>query len=449
VLVELKKIVFLTFVSVLLLSMVVVSSFPISVEARPGEIVVPDDYTRIQWAIGNATDGDTILVRAGTYYEHVVVNKSVALIGENERRTIVDGNGTGTVIKVTANNVKITRFTAQNSGLPDSGIRLDYSSGNNISHNIMKNNWAGIELFYSNNNVLTGNNVTNNGNGIYFIDVSSNNVLNGNLVSSNNGYGISLSLAGSNNTLAGNLVSSNNYIGVFFGGSCNNTLVGNIVSNNRIGIDLSVSSDNVLAGNIVSSNNEIGISFQASSDNVLTGNTVSSNNGTGIGLHASSNNVLAGNNVTNNGYGIYFGNNITIHGYGIALSSCENNTIYHNNFIDNFIDNKSQVWNFVSTNFWDHGGEGNYWSDYEGVDHDGDGIGNSPYVIDEENRDNHPLMSPWTPTWRPTPLWMRWWFWTIVAAGIAALAGAIYFRKKRKPPTPTAPPPLDKTTTHL
>jgi hypothetical protein len=34
------------------------------------------------------------------------------------------------------------------------------------------------------------------------------------------------------------------------------------------------------------------------------------------------------------------------------------------------------------------------------------------------------------------PFWMQWWFWAMVAAGIVALVGAVYFLKKRKPPTP-------------
>jgi nitrous oxidase accessory protein len=126
-------------------------------------IVVPDDYSTIQEAINNAVDGDTIFVRAGTYYEHVVVNKTVSLVGEDVNATIIDGKDTRHVVYVVQNNVNITGFTVRNSGhthMPDldAGICLNGTIGCVISENrAIDNGFSGISLLYSQYSKITGN----------------------------------------------------------------------------------------------------------------------------------------------------------------------------------------------------------------------------------------------------------------------------------------------------
>jgi len=103
------------------------------------------------------------------------------------------------------------------------------------------------------------------------------------------------------------------------------------------------------------------------------------------------------------------GNNVTAtKGYGIVLYYSNNNVFYHNNFINNI----QHVYILTPSyaNSWDDGypSGGNYWSDYDGIDlYSGpqqdetgsDGIGDTPYVIDEDNQDNYPLMKPYP--WDP------------------------------------------------
>jgi len=67
-------------------------------------IIVPDDYEKIQWAIGNASAGETIFVRAGTYYENVVIVKSLTPKGAGSDITIIDGGGKRAGVKITADN---------------------------------------------------------------------------------------------------------------------------------------------------------------------------------------------------------------------------------------------------------------------------------------------------------------------------------------------------------
>ena len=80
-------------------------------------IIVPDDYPTIQEAINNANNGDTIFVRVGTYYENLVVDKSITLTGENKETTIIDGGKKENVTKIIADHVTISGFTITNSGV--------------------------------------------------------------------------------------------------------------------------------------------------------------------------------------------------------------------------------------------------------------------------------------------------------------------------------------------
>jgi len=285
-------------------------------------------YENITSALEHAIDGDTIFVRSGTYYENVAVNKSVSLIGEHRNSTIVDGNGNGSVVSITIDNVSMEGFTIMRSGigLYDSGIFVEHSSGNDISNNIIRNNYDGISLYSSSGNVVSGNTIRNN------------------------------------------------YDGISLYSSSGNVVSGNTITSNNEGMRLYYySSGNVVSGNTITSNNE-GISLYSSSGNVVSGNTIR-NNYDGISLYYySSGNVVSGNTITSNNEGMY-----------LAFYSA-NNTIYCNNF-----NNTHQVWS-DSVNVWDNGKEGNYWSNYTGEDLNGDRIGDDPHIIDVKNQDNYPLM---------------------------------------------------------
>jgi parallel beta-helix repeat protein len=107
--------------------------------------------------------------------------------------------------------------------------------------------------------------------------------------------------------------------------------------------------------------------------------------------------------------------------YGINLAVANDNTFYHNNFLDNAIqayENHRVYWWWLQNdtyysegNTFDNGEEGNYWSDYTGVDEDGDGIGETPHPVYENFTDRYPLTTPFDvnsvtivpETWSPLP----------------------------------------------
>jgi parallel beta-helix repeat protein len=128
-------------------------------------------------------------------------------------------------------------------------------------------------------------------------------------------------------------------------------------------------------------NKDCSILLASSSNNRIVDNNITAINGDGVWLNSSSDNTVVGNNIT------------ASNGVGVKLDTSSNNTFYHNNFVSE----AQQVSNTASSNFWNDGYPlgGNYWSDYTGIDENPkDGIGDTPYVIDNDNVDRYPLMKP-------------------------------------------------------
>jgi len=156
----------------------------------------PGNYSKIQDAIDDASDGDTVFVfdDSSPYYEYISIYKSITLTGEDRNSTVIDGSGITSVVYVSADGVKIREFTIQNSGNTwgDAGINI-WSNNNIISENIITNNFYGIYLEESSNNIITGNTITNSGYYGIIIEVGVNNIISRNIIT-DNGIKGSLSL---------------------------------------------------------------------------------------------------------------------------------------------------------------------------------------------------------------------------------------------------------------
>jgi parallel beta-helix repeat protein len=331
------------------------------VKAEPKTIVVPDDYATIPEAIGNAVAGDTVFVKKGTYSypsgdSAIWINKPLSLIGEDSQTTVITRTEeymryTYNVIHIASDNVTVSGFTIKgNQGL--TGIRVEGSGIKIIGNNIV-NCWWGILTYGGTNYVISQNNISANDYGISF--KPSNSVISGNSITGNHDYGLKVA-------------------------RCQNVTI----------------KENTITG----------IAAQAEGLAVLESNNIRvyKNNITdlefGISVGSVCNNTNIHNNrVMRNGLGINILNNADV-GSG--------NKIYYNNFVDN-TQNALVEENVTDVFSWDNEYVGNYWSDYQSrypnaTEVDASGIGDTSYVINENNVDHYPLMQQVnTSTFAPTP----------------------------------------------
>jgi parallel beta-helix repeat protein len=419
------------------------------------------DFVGLQEAVNAASPGDVIVVTAGIFYEHVVLNKSVALHGENRSTCIIDGNGTGTVVTVNADCVEIMGFTIQQSGDRGVGILLDRSDNNTIQGNMILSNYYGVWLNDSESNLIKDNLVHGNVWGIG-LEGSQHNVFEENIVSyshlrglhfrgssnnmvhgtnlTNNGEGIYLEFS-SNNTLRSNNLAANTYgfgvLGSELGHYIHDIDVSNVVDDrplcywvnqhsrqapknvgylavvNSTGItiqDLNMShqqegplvaySVNSTIESLQVSNAKHGLRMISCTDLRVVNNNFSGN-AKGIRLDSSVNNTIIGNVFADNHEAIFLddsdhnvilGNTVIENIRGVFVYYSTHNIIYHNNFVDNEKHVFIAPAKILLLNSWHWSGEGNYWSNNTGSDSDQDGIANEPYILDETNQDNHPLM---------------------------------------------------------
>jgi nitrous oxidase accessory protein len=350
----------------------IVAFLPVKAEAKT--IIVPDNYPTIAAAIGNATDGDAIFVKKGTYEERsIVIDKAVTLTGEDKVNTIIKGNDTGVpkttaIVSIVADDVKVTGFTINGSirGIDGKGNRIQ------IIDNIIIAEWR-------------------------------------------------VNLEGSNQTIAQNIIKSPDntatmfspggiLFGVGYGVRCTGSY-NNISANEFTGPSLEcimLADESIVYGNIVK---DSGFMKVYGDKNLISNNNVTGSTG-GIWIYTGSNNVVCANRITfayggisiSSGYNnTFFANEIANCSCGVSIERLQpyldykngslemNNTFYHNSFVDN----SPQVRTQSDTNFWDNDKEGNFWSDYNGMDADGDGIGDTPHILNSDNIDHYPLIYPY------------------------------------------------------
>ncbi|WP_424359193.1 right-handed parallel beta-helix repeat-containing protein [Methanocella sp. MCL-LM] len=265
-------------------------------------------YSSVQSAIDAASPGSTILVHSGTYREDLHVDKQVTLKGVDSGNglPVIYGSGSGDVITITADGVRLEGFVVKNSEKYASAILIE-SNDNQIVGNTITDSNEGIHLDHGDRNLVTGNTLIGNHGDSIYIHYSDDNVI------------------------------TNNY-----------------AENNQFGIQGYNLRGNVISGNTCDDNTEIDLYLEQVSDTLISDNRIESNEassrsgGDGIGMRYGTNVTIRDNYVGKHYYGIkvYYSNTTTVFnntavdsGVNIRFDFGTHDSVISNNTVRNGVDN--------------------------------------------------------------------------------------------------------------
>lgn len=366
----------LALVIALSLAFLHVFSLQIVIGQASNIIVVPDDYPTIEVAIENAIDGDTIFFKKGTHEapinQTLIIDKSLSIIGENAENTTLRLHP----------RYNMTWILTQSFITSDDAMIINAND---------------VELM--NLSLSFIGDIRVNGNSAQII---------GNSIKSGS-TGTGLIVTGSDCNVTNNMVL----------GRINLTGFSNFISQNSFYSLIMKSSD----GNIIDSNGFKYLQIDSCNNNTISRNNISYENVRYIiDMHNSSTNVFYGNRVE----AVYWNTNLRLG------PQAQNNTFYGNSFFgENELINTDVA---VHHNLWDNGVYGNFWSNYNGTDLFGDGVGDIPYIINENNQDRYPLINPLNKGELfvhsfPTTLVIA----SVSIVAIVAIGVLVYFKKRNMP----------------
>ncbi|MEX0685546.1 MAG: nitrous oxide reductase family maturation protein NosD [Balneolales bacterium] len=338
--------------------------------AQPIFVGPDQELTSLKMAIEQASDGDTIIVKGGTYRESpLFIDKDIVLLGYDQPE--IDGESKHQILFVKTDHVVINGFLFSNAGLShtsdNAAIRLDGVKGGEIRNNTLNNNFFGIYLARTEGVQIIDNTIRSNAqrestsaNGIHLwnskeILVSNNQVI---------GHRDGIYLENVDNSeVTNNFTEGNLRYGLHFMFSNDCLYLENTFSKNGAGVAV-MYSDRVLMGNNRFVNNwgssSYGLLLKDINESKIYNNHFE-NNTTAIRMEGTNRTVIKNNRFIRNGSAVRI------------MANSINNRIEQNNFIDNSFD--------VSTNSrrTNSSFRQNYWSSYTGYDLTGDGFGDVPF----------------------------------------------------------------------
>jgi nitrous oxidase accessory protein len=352
------------------------------------------DPGTITAALAAAHDGDTVYVPAGVHREHVVVEKTVRLVGRPG--AVIDGDGDGTVVRIAAPGVELRALTIRGSGTTytteDAGVRIEHAADVRIADTRIEDTLFGIFAVQADRCIVEGSTVVGK-----------------DLPHVRRGDGIRLWYS-SGCRLAGNRVERSRDVIIWY--SAGTIVEDNVVRTSRYGLHYMYSDHNRFRRNRFE-DNQVGAAIMYSRDIELTENAFSFSAGPaayGLLLKDADDVFITENRFVQNTTGLFFdgapqsrdgrvdvrGNLIARNDVGLALQPLSRRIRFWENAL---LGNGTQV-QILGTgsaegNVWAVDGRGNYWSDAMVYDADDDGVSDLPYRAEstyEVLADRYPVL---------------------------------------------------------
>jgi nitrous oxidase accessory protein NosD len=366
--------------AIMLVSSCIVTALPVKAEART--IVVPDNYPTIASAVSNASNGDSVYVKNGTYNEFaLVITKPISLIGENSKSTTINLDSLkhndinfllqpihwyDPAMAVASDDFKLSGFTITTTGgeISINGTR-NQITGNSITAAL---SIKGSHLTITENTFLE----SKSSNPMYDATIAGNHCN----ISSNhvNGH---ISISGQNNIL-----SFNNIQGSLTVVTDNSFIHSNNINTEQFDEFSVTGNDNIISKNIVD-HIRFGLAVYGSNNKAFLNQITNCR----MGISPSAGNTFYANYIADTAWPINPMNHIMNPAGNLSV-------LVHNNFVNNEIYEVSSLVMPKTTDYFDNGKEGNYWSNYNGTDANGDGVGDTPFYLDSTHLDRYPLMIP-------------------------------------------------------
>lgn len=377
--------------------------------ARAETIIVPADGGKsLQNFLDLAQPGDVLRLSAGEHRGPVTISVPVTL--EGEPGATVLGNGTGTVVRVTAPGAIVRGLVVSGSGtdIPtlDSGIFLDRTAkGALVEDNEVTGNLYGVYIYGANDAMVRNNRIigmsegrsAQAGNGVHLWNAPGAKVVGNDISKGRDGI---YTTASRDNVFSGNRFSDLRFA-IHYMYTHNSVIAGNVSTGNSVGYAIMFSDRLTITDNISNGDRDHGLLLNTAKGSRVSGNIV-------IGRMQSAERWIRAGLVSGDSHGVPMGDGEGAHdasGMRLGPEKCvflynANRNQFSDNWFENcvigihftagsegnrvsgntFVANRNQV-KYVGTRYldWSDEGRGNFWSDNPAFDLNGDGVGDSPY----------------------------------------------------------------------